>query len=81
MLVFGPISSLFDFATFGFLLLVFHASEAEFHTGWFVESLATQVLAIFVIRTRRSPFWRSRPSRPLVATALANLPFGSPQPR
>ena len=44
--------------------LVLHASEAEFHTGWFVESLATQVLVIFVIRTRRSPFWHSRPSRP-----------------
>lgn len=70
MLLFGPISSIFDFATFGFLLLVLHAGEAEFHTGWFVESLATQVLVIFVIRTRRSPFWRSRPSAPLVATAL-----------
>ena len=70
MLLFGPISSAFDFATFGFLLLVLHANEAEFHTGWFVESLATQVLVIFVIRTRRTPFWRSRPSAPLVATAL-----------
>jgi Mg2+-importing ATPase len=70
MLVFGPISSVFDYATFGFLLLVLHASEPEFHTGWFVESLATQVLVIFAIRTRRSPFWRSRPSRPLVAAAL-----------
>ena len=71
MLVFGPISSIFDYATFGFLLLVLHASEPEFHTGWFVESLATQVLVIFAIRTRRSPFWRSRPSRPLVGAALA----------
>jgi P-type Mg2+ transporter len=71
MLVFGPISSIFDYATFGFLLLVLHASESEFHTGWFVESLATQVLVIFAIRTRRSPFWRSRPSRPLLAAALA----------
>jgi Mg2+-importing ATPase len=71
MLLLGPISSLFDFATFGFLLLVLHAKETEFHTGWFVESLATQVLVIFVIRTRRSPFWRSRPSRPLIASALA----------
>jgi len=70
MLVFGPISSIFDYATFGFLLLVLHASEREFHTGWFVESLATQVLVIFAIRTRRSPFWRSRPSRPLLVAAI-----------
>lgn len=73
MLVFGPISSIFDYATFGFLLLVLRASEPEFHTGWFVESLATQVLVIFAIRTRRSPFWRSRPSRPLVAAAIAAI--------
>jgi Mg2+-importing ATPase len=73
MLVFGPISSVFDYLTFGFLLLVLHASEAEFHTGWFVESLATQVLVIFAIRTRRSPFWRSRPSRLLVGAALGAL--------
>ena len=70
MLVFGPISSIFDYLTFGFLLSVLHASETEFHTGWFVESLATQVLVIFAIRTRRSPFWRSRPSRLLVAAAV-----------
>ncbi|HYL41580.1 MAG TPA: HAD-IC family P-type ATPase, partial [Candidatus Binatus sp.] len=69
MLVFGPISSIFDYATFALLLGVLHASEPEFHTGWFVESLATQVLVIFAIRTRRSPFWRSRPSRLLVVAA------------
>jgi P-type Mg2+ transporter len=71
MLVFGPISSVFDYLTFGFLLVVLHASEAEFHTGWFVESLATQVLVIFAIRTRRSPFWRSQPSKLLVAAAVS----------
>jgi Mg2+-importing ATPase len=49
---------------------VFHAGEALFHTGWFVESLATQVLVIFVIRTRGNPF-RSRPSSILTATSLA----------
>ncbi len=70
MLMLGPVSSLFDFITFGLLLLVFHASEALFQTGWFVESLATQVLVIFVIRTRRSP-WRSRPSPYLAAAAIA----------
>lgn len=73
MLVFGPISSIFDYATFGFLLLVLRAGEREFHTGWFIESLATQVLVIFAIRTRRSPFWRSRPSRPLVGAAIGAI--------
>ncbi len=70
MLVFGPISSIFDYMTFGLLLLIVGSNEAAFHTGWFVESLASQVLVIFVIRTRRTPFWRSRPSRPLTAAAL-----------
>lgn len=69
--VFGPISSLYDFATFALMLWVFHASESLFRSGWFVESLATQTLVIFVIRTRRVPFTRSRPSRALLATTLA----------
>jgi P-type Mg2+ transporter len=67
MLTFGPISSLFDFLTFGVLLLVLGANEHAFQTGWFIESLFTQVLVVLVIRTRVSPFWRSRPSRPLLA--------------
>ncbi len=70
MLVVGPISSIFDFLTFFVMLRVFHAGEALFHTGWFVESLATQVLVIFVIRTRGNPL-RSRPSSILTATSLA----------
>ena len=53
MLTFGPISSLFDFVTFGLMLGVLHAGPVEFRTGWFVESLATQTLIIFAIRTRR----------------------------
>jgi P-type Mg2+ transporter len=69
MLTLGPVSSVFDFLTFFVLLRVLHAGEALFHTGWFVESLATQVLVIFVIRTRGNPF-RSRPSLWLVATSL-----------
>ena len=68
MLVLGPVSSLFDFLTFGALLHLFRAAEALFHTGWFVESLATQTLVIFVIRTRGSP-WRSRPHPPACAAA------------
>jgi Mg2+-importing ATPase len=69
MLVIGPISSLYDVLTFLVLLTVFHASEAFFRTGWFLESLATQTLVLFVIRTAGNPL-RSRPSRPLVATTL-----------
>jgi Mg2+-importing ATPase len=70
MLVLGPVSSIFDFLTFGLLLLVFHASEALFQTGWFIESLATQVLVIFVLRTRRNPL-RSRPHPLLASTSVA----------
>ncbi|HEX8731367.1 MAG TPA: magnesium-translocating P-type ATPase [Ktedonobacterales bacterium] len=70
MLLIGPISSVFDFLTFFLLLRVFHAPETLFHTGWFVESLATQTLVLFVIRTAGNPF-KSRPSRPLVVTTLA----------
>ena len=65
MLFFGPISSVFDFITFGVMLWVFHVGPALFRSGWFVESLATQTLVIFAIRTRRIPFFRSRPSLPL----------------
>jgi P-type Mg2+ transporter len=56
MLLFGPLSSIYDFLTFFILLRVFHASETLFHTGWFIESLATQTLVIFVIRTAGNPF-------------------------
>ncbi len=70
MTVIGPVSSVFDFLTFALLLHLFAGDERMFHTGWFVESLATQVLVIFVIRTRGNPF-RSRPSRALLFTSLA----------
>ena len=73
MIVFGPISSLFDFLTFGLLLLVLGSDERAFHTGWFIESLFTQILVVLVIRTRRSPFWLSRPSRPLLGAIVAAL--------
>ncbi len=69
MVVVGPISSAFDFLTFAVLLHVFHFGERLFHTGWFVESLATQTLVLFVIRTAGKP-WRDRPSRPLTVTTL-----------
>ena len=69
MLLIGPISSLYDFATYFVLLAWLHASEAEFHTGWFVESLATQTLVLFVIRTFGIPL-RSRPSSALAVSTL-----------
>jgi Mg2+-importing ATPase len=76
MMFFGPISSVYDFLTFGVMLWVFHAGETLFHSGWFAESLATQTLVIFIIRTRRIPFFHSRPSRPLLATTLACAAVG-----
>ena len=60
MLFIGPVSSLYDFLTFFVLLHVFHAGETLFHTGWFVESLATQTLVLFVIRTMGNPFAAGR---------------------
>jgi Mg2+-importing ATPase len=80
MLSVGPVSSAFDFLTFYIMLNLFHAGEKLFHTGWFVESMATQVLVIFIIRTRRNPF-KSRPNLWLTLCSLsvvclaAALPF------
>jgi Mg2+-importing ATPase len=76
MTFFGPISSLFDFATFGVMLWAFHAHAHLFRSGWFVESLATQSLVIFAIRTRRVPFFRSRPSIPLLVSTLVVVAVG-----
>ena len=76
MLIFGPISSLFDFLTFGLMLGVLHAGAIEFRTGWFVESLATQTLIIFAIRTRKVPFFRSRASTLLTITSLTVVAIG-----
>ena len=69
MIAIGPISSIFDFLTFYILLAVFRSSETFFHTGWFVESLATQTLVLFVIRTAGRP-WSNRPSLPLASTTV-----------
>jgi Mg2+-importing ATPase len=77
MLTFGPISSLFDFLTFGLMLGVLQAGPVEFRTGWFVESLATQTLIIFAIRTRRVPFFRSRPSGVMTLTTLTVIAVGA----
>jgi len=80
MLIFGPLSSVFDFATFYMLRVGFEAGEAMFRTGWFIESMATQVLVIFVLRTHARP-WKSLPHPWLAAAAVmvvataAALPF------
>ena len=75
MLVLGPISSLFDFLTFFALLWLFGAGEPMFQTGWFIESLATQSLVIFVIRTRGPP-WRSWPHPLLTCLTLGAVLVG-----
>ena len=86
MIGMGPVSSLFDFLTFFVLFRLFQADEKLFHTGWFVESLVTQVAVLLVIRTLGSPL-RSRPSRALLASTLVVvgiavlLPYSGLAPR
>lgn len=76
MLLFGPISTLYDFLTFGLMYFVFHATGSLFQTGWFVESLITEILVVFVIRTRKVPFWKSRAGNALIATCLSVVVIG-----
>jgi len=71
----GPVSSIFDFVTFWVLLTMFRAAEPTFHTGWFVESLVTQTLVLFVIRTTGNPL-RSRASRPLTWSIIGAIALG-----
>lgn len=73
MIIFGPISSVFDFATFFVLAGVFHFAGAAFQTGWFLESFLTQTLVVYVIRTKKIPFLQSSPSRALLATTLGAI--------
>jgi P-type Mg2+ transporter len=70
----------FAFVLLGVMLWIFHAGATEFRSGWFVESLATQTLVIFAIRTRRIPFFRSHPSLPLVLAAVSVVIVGSVLP-
>jgi len=69
MITFGILSSVFDYLTFGVLLFILHANVAQFRTGWFMESVISASLIVLVIRSRR-PFFRSRPSRQLLAATL-----------
>jgi len=75
MMLFGPISSVFDFLTFFIMLRAFNAAESVFQTAWFLESLCTQTLVIFVIRTRRIPFYRSKPSTLLLLSSFGVVGF------
>lgn len=69
MVIFGLISSLFDYVTFGVLLFLLHASVDQFRTGWFIESVVSASMVVLIIRTRR-PFFKSRPGRYLLAATV-----------
>ncbi len=69
MILFGLVSSIFDFLTFGTLILLFHATEQEFHTGWFIESLITELVIALVVRTRHI-FFRSKPGKLLFVSTM-----------
>ncbi|MEM3054408.1 MAG: magnesium-translocating P-type ATPase [Candidatus Bathyarchaeia archaeon] len=75
MVFLGPISSIFDFLTFFIMFTFFNATEPLFQTAWFIESLSTQTLVIFVIRTKKSPFYKSKPSKLLLFSSIAIVAF------
>ena len=76
MLFFGPLSSIYDFLTFGVMWYFFHARGALFQTGWFIESIATEILVVFVIRTARTPFYKSKPGKWLAITCIGIVGIG-----
>jgi P-type Mg2+ transporter len=77
MIIIGPVSSLFDYVTFFAMLFIFNAwtNPALFQTGWFIESLCSQTLVVLIIRTRRVPFYKSKPSKYLAIMLLAVISF------
>ncbi|MGE5298405.1 MAG: magnesium-translocating P-type ATPase [Acidobacteriaceae bacterium] len=77
MYTFGPISSVFDFMTFIILYWGFHYTHSFLQTGWFLESIATQTLVVYIIRTRKLPFIKSRPSLPLVISSVGIVVLSS----
>ena len=70
MFTFGLVSSVFDYLTFGVLLLILHATPEQFRTGWFMESVVSAAIIVLVIRSRR-PFYKSRPGNQLLVATLA----------
>lgn len=77
MIFFGPLSSIYDFLTYGVMIFIFHAKGSLFQTGWFIESIATEVLVVFIIRTARRPFFKSRPSIWLTITCISVVAIGA----
>jgi hypothetical protein len=77
MIIIGPVSSLFDYATFFTMLFIFNAwtNASLFQTAWFVESLCSQTLVVLIIRTRRVPFYKSKPSKYLAIMLLTVISF------
>ena len=75
MIVFGWMSSIFDFLTFYLLYYVYHLTEHQFQNGWFIESMATQIFVIYIIRTKKIPFLQSRPSQALFITTFLAVVF------
>lgn len=76
MVFIGPISSIFDFITFGVMLFIFKSKMELFHTGWFIESLCTQTLVVYIIRTSKIPFIESKPSKFLIWTSMLIIAIG-----
>lgn len=76
MIVFGPISSIFDFSTFLVMWYVFHPVVAQFQTAWFLESLATQIFVIYIIRTRKIPFLESSPGKWIILSTVSVVLIG-----
>ena len=76
MILFGLIGTTYDLLTFAVMYFVFHARGSFFQTGWFVTSFITEVLVVFVIRTRKIPFWRSKPSLQFLAACLGVVAVG-----
>ena len=78
MIFIGPISSIFDYATYAMMLFVFDSwtNPSLFQTGWFVESLLTQTLMIHIIRTAKIPFVESHASPTLIGTTIIVSLFG-----
>lgn len=75
MILFGLIGTAYDLITFAVMYFVFHARGSYFQTGWFVTSFVTQILVVFVIRTRKIPFWKSKPDPMFAFTCLATVVF------
>ncbi|MBE0538928.1 MAG: magnesium-translocating P-type ATPase [Ignavibacterium sp.] len=74
MMIFGAISSLFDYATFGVLLWILNANVDQFRTGWFIESVISAVLIVLVVRTKKT-FYKSKPGKSLLITSIAIIIF------